>query len=152
MDLFSADEREAMRAVLDAIIPPSADGRMPGAGALGLVAHVERGLASMAVLVPAIQAGLAALDASARERDAANFAALPAAQRGETLRAITASHPAFVGPLLFHTYANYYQQPQVIAGIGLEARPPFPKGHALEPGDFSLLDAVRRRGAIYRPA
>jgi hypothetical protein len=124
---------------------------MPGAGALGLVAHVERGLAAMAILVPAIQQGLAALDAIAREQGAANFAALPAAARSEALRAITESQPAFLGPLLFHTYANYYQQPQVIAGIGLEARPPFPKGHELEPGDFSLLDAVRSRGPIWRP-
>lgn len=152
MDLFTADELDSLSAVLDTIIPPSADGRMPGAGALGLVAQVERGLATMAMLVPAIQQGLAALDAIAREQGAANFAALSATARSEALRAINASQPAFLGPLLFHTYANYYQQPQVIAGIGLEARPPHPKGHVLEPGDFSLLDAVRGRGPIWRRA
>ena len=150
MDLFCADERNALRAVLDTIVPPSADGRMPGAGALDLVPHVERGLASMPVLVPAIQQGLAALDAIARERGAANFAVLAAAKRADALREVDASQPAFLGPLLFHTYANYYQQPAVIAGLGMEARPPFPKGHELKPFDERLLDAVRRRPKMYR--
>jgi hypothetical protein len=150
MDLFSAEERETLRAVLDAIIPPSADGRMPGAGALGLAAHVERGLAPMAMLVPAIQQGLAALEAIAREQGAADFPSLPAAKRNDALGALAAAQPAFLGPLLFHTYANYYQQPQVILGIGLEARPPFPKGHTLAPFDERLLDRVRSGPKRYR--
>ena len=33
---FSEDERRALSSVLDEIIPPSNDGRFPGAGELGL--------------------------------------------------------------------------------------------------------------------
>ena len=36
--------------------------------------------------------------------------------------------------------------------LGMEVRPPFPKGFQVEPGDWSLLDAVRSRPKIYRDA
>jgi hypothetical protein len=38
----------------------------------------------------------------------------------------------------------------VMRSIGMEARPPFPKGHELEQGDWSLLEPVRARGRIWR--
>jgi hypothetical protein len=34
--------------------------------------------------------------------------------------------------------------------LGQEPRPPFPKGHAVEQGDWSLLDPVRKRPPMYR--
>jgi hypothetical protein len=34
----------------------------------------------------------------------------------------------------------------------MEARPPFPKGHEVEQGDWSLLDPVRMRPKLYREA
>ena len=33
----------------------------------------------------------------------------------------------------------YYRDDRVMVSLGLEARPPFPKGHVLEQGDWSLL-------------
>lgn len=147
---FSADQRSALTGVLDEIIPPSADGTRPGAGEIGLAPHVERGLAAMAMLVPMIGAALSALDGLARERGAAAFVALSRAERSAVLAEVAAAHPSFLGPLVFHTYVGYYQDPRALAAIGLEPRPPHPKGHVLEPGDFGLLDAVRRRGPIWR--
>mgnify|MGYP007063363470 FL=1 len=44
----------------------------------------------------------------------------------------------------------YYRDERVMASIGMEARPPHPEGHAVEQGDWSLLDPVRARGPIYR--
>ena len=37
----------------------------------------------------------------------------------------------------------YYRDNRVYFSIGREARAPFPKGHEVPQGDFSLLDAVR---------
>ena len=37
----------------------------------------------------------------------------------------------------------YYRDDRVLLSLGVEARAPFPKGYALEQGDWSLLDAVR---------
>jgi hypothetical protein len=39
-----------------------------------------------------------------------------------------------------------------VLSLGLEARPPFPKGHTLEQGDWSLLDPVRSRPKLWRDA
>ena len=44
----------------------------------------------------------------------------------------------------------YYQHPAVLAALGLSARPPFPAGHDVPDGDWSLLDQVIARGPIYR--
>ena len=38
----------------------------------------------------------------------------------------------------------------MLEAIGVEPRPPFPKGYQVEQGDFSLLDPVRARGPIWR--
>ena len=34
----------------------------------------------------------------------------------------------------------YYRDDRVMRALGLEPRPPYPKGHVLEQGDWSLLD------------
>jgi glycine/D-amino acid oxidase-like deaminating enzyme len=44
----------------------------------------------------------------------------------------------------------YYRDDRVLQSLGLEARAPFPKGYALEQGDWSLLDAVRERPPLWR--
>ena len=46
----------------------------------------------------------------------------------------------------------YYRDDRVVLALGLEARPPFPKGHTLEQGDWSLLDPVRARPKLWRDA
>ena len=44
----------------------------------------------------------------------------------------------------------YYRDDRVIRSLGLEPGPPFPKGHNLEQGDWSLLDAMRNRPPMWR--
>ena len=44
----------------------------------------------------------------------------------------------------------YYRDDRVLHGLGIEPLPPFPKGRALEQGDWSLLDAVRGRPQMWR--
>jgi hypothetical protein len=44
----------------------------------------------------------------------------------------------------------YYRDDRVMHALGLEPRPPYPKGHVLEQGDWSLLDAVRGRPQMWR--
>jgi hypothetical protein len=129
--------------VLDEIIPASADGRLPGAGALGLAGAVEGFLQR----TPGAVAGLArALDALGAE----GFGALAGARRTQALHDFEARTPGFVPGLIAPAYLAYYQEPRVYEALGLEPRPPHPKGHVLEAGDLGLLEAVRRRGKIYR--
>jgi hypothetical protein len=46
----------------------------------------------------------------------------------------------------------YYRDDRVVRSLGLEPRPPYPKGHVLEDGDWSLLDPVRARPPMWRRA
>jgi hypothetical protein len=148
---LSPGERRTLAGVLDEIIPPSADGRLPGAGELGLADHVEAVLRRAPELRPVVARGLAALDARARGLGARDFAQLPREARVEALNGLSATEPECLPSLVFHAYTGYYQQPRVLEGLGLEPRPPHPKGHALEAGDPSLLEPVRRRGRkLYR--
>jgi len=43
----------------------------------------------------------------------------------------------------------YYRDDRVMRALGLEPRPPYPKGRVLEQGDWSLLDAVRGRPRMW---
>jgi hypothetical protein len=46
----------------------------------------------------------------------------------------------------------YYRDDRVVRSLGLEPRPPYPIGHVLEQGDWSLLDPVRTRPPLWRQA
>jgi hypothetical protein len=147
---LSPDERRTLASVLDEIVPPSPDGRMPGAGELGLADHIEAVVQRAPELGPVVARGLAALDALARGRGAPHFAALPREERVTALRGLAESEPQCLASLVFHTYTGYYQTGRVLEGLGLEPRPPHPLGHVVEPGDLTLLEPVRRRAKLYR--
>ena len=128
--------------VLDTLIPESEDGRMPSAGALNLAAAVR---VAAAGAQDTIEAGLAAL------RDS-GFEALDPGERTEALQELETTQPAFTASLYLATCSQYYAHPDVLTALGLEPRPPFPKGHDLEPGNLEALERVRQRGRIYREA
>ncbi len=46
---------------------------------------------------------------------------------------------------------SYYQSPKVLRALNLADRPPFPQGHEVQTGDWSLLDSVKTRKPFYRP-
>ncbi len=92
-----------------------------------------------------IAQGVSDLDEQARSSKAAPFTALSRADKLELM-----NQQAFILPLTLHVYTGYYQHPRVVEALGLEARPPHPKGYEMQPNDLSLLDAVRRRPRLYR--
>jgi hypothetical protein len=44
----------------------------------------------------------------------------------------------------------YYRDDRVLRSLGIELRAPFPRGHVLPDGDWSLLDPVKARSATLR--
>lgn len=142
---FSAEQQRALASVLDEIVPPSADGRLPGAGQLGLAGYVAETLHKTPELASMVAQGLSDLENLARGRNASTFAALPRADKLQLL-----NEWGFVLPLTIHAYTGYYQHAQVLEALGLEARPPHPKGYHMEPNDLTLLEAVQRRPKLYR--
>jgi len=148
--MSAASEATSVRTlecVLDTMIPQSADGSFPAAGALGLAAAVSERFGDAA---PLVAQGLSALNELAAEHGASDFAALAADDRAQLLEQFAVQQPTFLPLLSFHTYAVYYQHPRVREALGLGPRPPFPEGYELEQGDLSLLDGVRARPRFYR--
>ena len=143
---FSDAERNGLSALLDEIIPPGRDGRMPGAGQLGLEARIEADLAKQEGLIEVARAGLAALD----EASGGSFVELDRSRRRGIVDQVVAAHPALVPSLVFLTYTAYYEHPQVRVGLGRDPRPAHPGGYELEPFDPDLVEQVLRREPLYR--
>ncbi len=150
---FSDIERRALESVLDEIIPPTRDGKLPGAGGLGISAHIEEALAKAPELRPLITQGIASLAEAAGRRGAASFEALSKDDKLEAMNEL-GTEPTLLGflpSLTFHTYVGYYQHPRVVEGLGLEPRPPYPLGYSMEETDLDpLLETVRNRPKLYR--
>jgi hypothetical protein len=147
---LTSEQAHALACVLDTLIPPSEDGSLPGAGEVGMVSAIEEAMAAEASLEPAVRLGLSAFEGLVSAIGLDAFAALPLAERSEMLNSLGESQPAFVAGLIFPLYSAYYQQPRVLVALGMEGRPPHPKGYEMEPANTSLLDAVRKRKPMYR--
>ena len=146
---LTAEQRAMLDIVLNLIVPPSADGRMPGAAEVGVPAYL---FAEAPDALPVLRQELDELDRRSRERWARGFAALEDGERKGLIAKMREQAPLFMNQLAMETLACYYQHDRVLAGLGREARPPYPKGYQLVQGDLSLLDPVRARGKIYRDA
>ncbi|MFN0095044.1 MAG: hypothetical protein ACKVVT_09750, partial [Dehalococcoidia bacterium] len=83
-------DADFLRAILNLAIP--AEGRMPGAGDLGLWANVEAALAKNPTALAAVAAGLDAVRAAALQRDPGGLAALTTAAALDVVTSGT--HPA----------------------------------------------------------
>ena len=131
------------------IVPPSGDGRLPGASEVGVAAFLASHAADY---LPQLGDELDRLDDDCRDAAGCDFAAAEQGVRQGVLDAARAGDPRFLGTLALHTVTRYYQDDRVMAAIGLEPRPPFPKGYDVPSGDLSLLEPVRRRGRVWREA
>lgn len=144
------DEKHLLTLILDELIPPSDDGRLPGAGALGVAAEVEAAVKATPALAPVIEGGVSALEGLARARDAGGFVALSRSERAAVLHEIESADPVFVPTLMMLAYVGYYGNDRVVAMLKPDANPPHPRGYEVEPDDAALLDPVRSRGKLYR--
>jgi hypothetical protein len=138
-------QRDDLRAIAAMMIPESAEYKVPGAddrliqadilATLGRdTARVREALDHVARLVGR---PLAALDAHRREAVAREFRASGGIAAATLARVILQC---------------YYRDDRVLRSLNLELRPPFPLGHALEQGDWSLLDPVKARPSMWRRA
>ena len=140
-----AEKRDLLSAVLETLVPPSAD--FPESGALAL-AHVlviaDASAEAGAMLTRAIEA--------AQAGQAGRFAALSVTEREELLRRVERSSPEAFDALVRHTYDGFYSHPATITRLGLEPGPVQPRGHRIESGALPDLGRVAARGPIFRRA
>ena len=134
-----------LRCLAGMIIPPSAKYGVPGADDDVIFSDIVNSIGRDR---DDLRAALAMLRALA----GGPLAALEAARRSEVAAKLRAEGGAAVGVLTRVVLLCYYRDDRVMVSLGLEVRPPFPKGHVLEQGDWSLLDPVRARKPLWRPA
>ena len=142
---LTAEERRTLAAVAALMIPASTEYRVPGADDPAIQADIVTTLGRDAA---AVRAALARLDALAGGR----LADCAAARQEEVASAFRAEGGVAVATLSRVILQCYYRDDRVMISLGMEPRPPFPKGHVLEQGDWSLLDPVRKRAKMWRDA
>jgi len=142
---LSAAQRDDMRAIAAEIIPASLEFDVPGADDSAIQADILATLGRDAGLVRE------ALDQLARLAGRP-LASLDPARREAVAMELRAKGGAAVAALTRVVLQCYYRDDRVVRSLGLEPRPPYPKGHALDDGDWSLLDPVRARPLMWRRA
>lgn len=90
--------------------------------------------------------------ASVDDAAGGSLCAVGTADQAALLARLRADRPGFFAVIESIVARAYYRDARVLASIGMENRPPFPKGYTIEQGDWSLLEPVGRRGKIYREA
>ena len=140
------DDQAFMNALFDLVIPPSASGDLPGAGALSLSPAVATALRADPLLGPLIEAGVQAVREAALSQHPEGLAGMtPEAGTKVVETQLAASHPLLIMGLARYLYPAYYQHPRVLQGIGEAPRPPFPKGFDVEATDAGLLEKLQAR-------
>ncbi len=142
--ILSEAEIADMRCLAGMIIPPSAKYGVPGADDETIVGDIVSSIGRDAAHVHAALASLRALAGGP-------FAALDATHRAEVAAKLRADGGVAVAVLTRIVLLCYYRDDRVMQSLGLELRPPFPMGHVVEQGDWSLLDPVRARKPFWRP-
>ena len=144
-NMLSTRQRGDLRVIAAMMIPASAEYKVPGADDTAIqadiIATLGRDASQVAEALDRLAhlagAPLAELDAASREAIAKEFRATGAAAAATLIRVVLQC---------------YYRDDRVLRSLGLELRPPFPKGYALEQGDWSLLEPVKARSRMWRRA
>ena len=142
---LSARQRDDLRIIAAMMIPASAEYEVPGADDPAIQSDILATLGRDAVrvsealdhLARLARAPLAELDDARHRRIAKEFRATGGASAEILMRVILQC---------------YYRDDRVLRSLGLELRPPFPRGYSLEQGDWSLLDPVKARPPMWRRA
>jgi hypothetical protein len=140
---LSATEIRDLRDIAATMIPESPEHGVPGADDPAILDDIANSLGRDLPLVREALAAIAAKSVGA-------FARLDRDRREALINDDHASGGAAAATLGRLILGAYYRDDRVLLALKLEARPPFPQGYTLEQGDWSLLDAVRKRAPFWR--
>ena len=140
---LTAAQCDDLRVIAGMMIPESDEYKVPGADD----AIIQRDI--LATLGRDTKMVAAALDHIARLAGKP-LADLDDAKRGAVVTEFRGSGGAPAATLARVILQCYYRDDRVLRSLGLQLRAPFPKGHLLPEGDWSLLDPVKARGGSMR--
>ncbi len=140
---LTQDERRDLQALAGIMIPASDAYGVPGADDPAIfsdiVESLERDTADA-------RATLALL----HDLSGGPFAGLAPSARAEIASVLKEKGGAPLFALNRVVLLCYYRDDRVMRSLGQEPRPPFPVGHVVEQGDWTLLDPVRSRPPFWR--
>ena len=142
---LTAAQRADLRTVAAMIVPASDAYKVPGADDPAIQADMLKTLGRDTALVAK------ALDHLARLAGKP-LAELDDARRDAVATEFRAGGGGAAATLVRVVLQCYYRDDRVLGSLGIEPRAPFPKGHVLPDGDWSLLDPVKARPAGLRGA
>src|ERR1700757_1526861 len=140
---LTSAQRDDLRVIAGMMIPESDEYKVPGADDAAIQGDIIATLGRDTKMVAA------ALDHIAR------LAGKPLAQLDDARREAVVmefrAHGGAPAAVLARVILQcYYRDDRVLRSLGIELRAPFPKGHVLPEGDWSLLDPVKARPAKLR--
>ncbi|UPJ60755.1 hypothetical protein [Bradyrhizobium sp. 192] len=142
-DNLTRIQRDDLRTIAAMIVPASDEYKVPGADDPAIQADMLATLGRDTKLVAA------ALDHLARLASQP-LAELDAARRDAVAQEFREAGGVAAATLVRVVLQCYYRDDRVLRSLGIELRAPFPKGHVLPDGDWSLLDPVKARGGSLR--
>jgi hypothetical protein len=142
--LSSAEGRD-LRCIAGIMIPPGEEFGVPGADDPIIFDDIMTSLGRDLAQVREALGGLSALGGG-------SFADLDETRRQAVAETFLRSGGTPITVLGRAILQCYYRDDRVMRSLGMEPRPPFPQGHKLEQGDWSLLDVVRTRPKMWRDA
>src|SRR5271163_3194125 len=138
-------QRDDLRAIAGMMIPPSDEYKMPSADDAAIQGDI------LATLGRDTRMVAAALDHIARLAEKP-LVELDDAKREAVVTEFRNSGGAPAATLARVILQCYYRDDRVLRSLGIELRAPFPKGHVLPDGDWSVLEPVKARGGKLRGA
>jgi hypothetical protein len=142
-DQLTASQRDDLRTIAGIMIPASVEYDVPGADDATIQADI------IATLGRDGSAVRSALDHLARLAGQP-LNTLDSAKRDAVVAQFRATGGVAAATLSRVILQCYYRDDRVLKSLDLEPRAPFPRGHQLEQGDWSLLDAVKVRAPMWR--
>ena len=140
--IYSEQEQAVIRRIAGMMIGPSEEFGLPGADDEVIATRiVQRAIRVEGVLKGAIQSIL---------KPGEEVTAISDEEFAGHIERLSDSNAEFIQTLVMLTAQSYYEDARVLISLNKEARPPFPLGHSLEQGDWSLLDPVKKKGCMYR--
>lgn len=142
---LNKEQKKTLNTLLNLIIPPSNDGKMPSAADVGFFDYLDSNKQ-----MPWLQEGLQKIVVESHNKYGKEFSALNGSEQTQLIDDLKRNFLQFFNRLTIQIIQCYYQNDDVLKAIGIKTHPPFPNGHLLEEGDLTLLEAVYLRGKIYR--
>lgn len=142
---LNEEQKRTLNALVNLIIPPSEDGKMPGAADVCFLADIGSNKS-----LHWIQEGLFSIVEESHKNYGKEFSMLKSSDQALLIDRFKRSFIQIFNRLTTQIIQCYYQDDDVLEALGLEARPPFPNGYSLKEVDLTLLEPVYLRGKIYR--